>query len=36
VLQEREVVEPEPGLTPEIVKRLQDKIANQKIQLNRS
>jgi hypothetical protein len=26
VMQEREVVEPEAGLSPEVVKRLQDKI----------
>jgi len=29
VMHEREVVHPEPGLTPEIIKRLQDRIANQ-------
>ena len=27
IMQEREVIEPEAGLSPEIVKRLQDKIA---------
>jgi len=32
IMQEREVVEPEPGLTPEVVKRLQERIANQKMQ----
>jgi len=35
IMQEREVVEPEPGLTPEAVQRLQERIANQKMQLNR-
>lgn len=32
IMQEREVVEPETGLTPEVVKRLQSRIANQQIQ----
>ena len=32
IMQEREVVEPETGLTPEVVKRLQNRIANQRIQ----
>lgn len=36
VMQEREVVEPEPGLTPEVVKRLQQRIENRKMQLNRA
>lgn len=36
VMQEREVVEPETGLTPEVVKQLQDRIANQKMQSNRT
>ncbi len=36
IMQEREVVEPELGLTPEVVKRLQERIANQKMQLNRT
>jgi len=36
IMQAREVVEPEPGLTPEVVKRLQERIANQKMQLNRT
>lgn len=35
IMQEREVVEPEPGLTPEVVKRLQERITNQKMQLNK-
>lgn len=36
IMQEREVVEPELGLTPEVVKRLQERIANQKMQSNRT
>lgn len=33
IMQEREVVEPEAGLSPEIVKRLQNKIAAKRKQL---
>lgn len=32
VMQEREIVEPETGLTPEVVKRLQSRITNHRIQ----
>ena len=32
IMQEREVVEPELGLSPEVVKRLQSRIASQRIQ----
>jgi hypothetical protein len=32
VMQEREIVEPEIGLTPEVVKRLQNRIAHHRIQ----
>lgn len=32
VMQEREVAEPETGLTPEVVQRLQSRIAKQRMQ----
>ncbi|MDZ7361809.1 MAG: toxin-antitoxin system HicB family antitoxin [candidate division KSB1 bacterium] len=36
IMQERELVDPEPGLTSEVVKRLQERIANQKMQFNKT